>query len=295
MTNWNSQRSTSAPQSITVRFSSEGNPNGSVTLRSADTTDTILSYRSFSYIDTEGIEQFAEVVTSKLERTSKSFAKVNPSAVSSRLSQGLSAATGSTVQSEIRTLYDIGFSPSGPFLRSETVTSKISMAELAGKLPVPSYVAYQPSGTLITSGVLRTDYSTVWTPDGMATRSVTSGRIALGLTQAGQQAFAEQIRQREDLDFNAGEGGDFIADVVSSMAALVAQGTEVRAESGAPPVPMKPRDSDIARDSVSESNNGRRTTTARLANNNNLDTPPTTTRIFDMPFAPDDFYSWEAP
>jgi hypothetical protein len=129
----------------------------------------------------------------------------------------------------------------------------------------------------------------------VATQSVTSGRVALGLTQAGQQAFAEQVRQREDLDFNAGEGGEFIASVVSSMATLVAQGAEVRAESGAPPVPMKPRDSEIARDSVSESNSGRRTTRARLANDSDLDTPPTTTRIFDMPFAPDDFYSWEEP
>jgi hypothetical protein len=294
MTNWNYQRTTSPPQYITVRFASESNPNGSRTFSSSDTTDTTLTYRSLSYTDTEGVEQFVELVTSKIERTSKSFAKVNPSAVSSRLSQGL-AATASTVQSEIRTIYDIGVSASGPFLKSETITSKISIAELAGKLAVPSYAAYQPSGTLITSGVLRTDYSTTWTPNGVATQSVTSGRVALGLTQAGQQAFAEQVRQREDLDFNASKGSDFIADVVSSMAELVSQGAEVRAESGAPPVPMKPRDSDIARDSVSESNSGRRTTKGRLAGDGDLNAVPTTTRIYDMPFAPDDFYSWEEP
>jgi hypothetical protein len=297
MTSWNpSQVTVSPPQTITVRFSREGAIDGQVTYSSSDITTTIVSEQLIGYVDREGIEQRIIVATGKREETRKSFGKVNPAAVSSLLSKGASTGTtGISLLSQVLTLYDVKVNRSGPFLKGETVVSKISIAELAGRLSVPSYAAYTPSTGLITSSVLETQYLTALTPDGPVTRSFTVGRIALGLTQAGQQAFAQQMQQRSDLDFDTIEGGAFISKVVNSMATLVAQGAEVRDESGAPPVPIKPLESEIARDSVSETDNGRRTTRARLANDSDLDTVPTTTRIYDMPFAPDDFYSWEEP
>jgi hypothetical protein len=296
MTDWNPSRVTvSPPQTITVRYSNENNPNGQVTYTTQDTTLTLFSRQTLEYVDSEGLEQRIGVITAKLEETRKSLGKVNPSSVSSALAAGIVQIIGSRVTSETRTSYNVKVTPSGPFLKGETVISKISIAELAGRLSVPSYARYFPGNEQITSSILQTEYFTAWPPDGPATRSLTIGRVALGLTQAGQQAFAEQMRQRTDLDFATPEGGAFISAVVSSMAALVSQGVEIRDESGAPPVPLVPLESEVARDSISESNSGRRTTRARLANNNGLDAPPTTTRIYDMPFAPDDFYSWEEP
>jgi hypothetical protein len=266
-----------------------------VSFSSSDTTRSSVKYQSYTYEDTQGIERAIEVATSKYEQTSKSFAKVNPAAVSSKLAQGASSSPSGTVTSSIETQYDVGVSRDGPFLISETVITKISLAELAGRLPVPSYGAYDPSNGQIISSILTTEYSTTLTESGPFTRSVTSGQIALGLTQAGQQAFAEQVRQRQDLDWNTSEGAALIGDLVVSMATLVSQGSELRPESGAPPVPMKPSNDDISRNSINEAASGLRTITSQVSNTDDFSLSPTTTKTYIMPYAPDDFYDVEEP
>jgi hypothetical protein len=296
MTGWNPVEVTvSPPQTITVSFSREGAIDGQATYTTSDTTTTIFSTQSVEYVDSEGLTQRLRIISSKVEETTTSLGKVNPSYVSSALAAGLTTAIGSAVTSRIATVYNIKVTPSGPYLESETVTTEISLAELAGRLSVPSYASYFPGNQQITSSILETVYFTTWSLDGPITRSTTVGRTALGLTQAGQQAFAEQMRQRTDLDFATAEGGSFISAVVNSMAALVSQGAETRDESGTPAVPLQPLESEIARDSINESDTGQRTTTALLASDSDLNVLPTTTRIYEMPFAPDDFYSWEEP
>jgi hypothetical protein len=167
----------------------------------------------------------------------------------------------------------------------------MSLLELAGGLPVPSYSDYEPRSAQFESARRETSYNTQFGFDGPTTYEITSTWLALGLTQEGQQLFAEQMRQaRNTFDFDAGEGGDFIASAVESMVELVFQGNEIRSTSGISRAPIKARDQDLSRSTITQDDSGNRTDRFRATTEFNG-----RSRTYVMPYAPDGFYTWAAP
>jgi hypothetical protein len=290
MSNWTQSQTIAPPRTITVRYANQQGQQRSVALTSTDTGETVTTFFLFTYTNEQGATEDSEVAVRKIERKRTTQASVNGALVAGKLAVGQGLPSGDAI-TEIETTYEYDTSTSGPVLARERAETRISLSEFAGGLAVPSYEFYTPGTSLVTSTIRETVNFTATLADGrQATRTETSTWIAYGLTQEGQQSFAEQMKQTQDVATDPSGGGAYISESVLSMLPLVFQGTEVRAEIGRFPPPTKPPEHEIARDIINAGTGDRKTATGRVNYGNNNDT--TKTKTFNMPFAPDDYYQW---
>ena len=294
MTNWTYDRTISDPRTITITYTGESGISASVNLTSVDTSETETAYTRLSFTDDLGVVNFTDVAVLKLEVKRTTQASVNGALVASRLALGLGLPGGDAI-TEINTSYECDTSTLGPVLAKERIETKITTSELAGGLAVPSYQDYTPGVDLFLSTVRDIQHNTAFNIDGSAaTQTITKTWIAYGLTQDGQQSFAEQMRQAINNGLDPEASGEFISSAVESMKTLVFQGTEVQVNAGRVPPPTKPDDQSITRDLLLEGDTGEKTLTGRLSYTDDVvDSIITSIRNYVMPFSPDDFYSWD--
>jgi hypothetical protein len=294
MANWTESSTVSTPRSITIRYvTQDGNPS-SVTLTSTDTSQTDTTFRSVQFTDDNGMPDVVEVVTQKKEVRRSTQAAVNGALVASRLSFGLGLPGGDAI-TEITTSYEIDITSNGPVLASESSETKITTSELAGSLAVPSYEVYTPGTALFTSTIREIQHDTVFDEYGRAsTQTQTSTWIAYGLTQEGQQSFAEQMRQVSGAAEDESALGGIISSAVESMKELVFQGTEVQVNTGRVAAPIKPSDSSLIRNQINNGDTGRNFATGQVTYFSDvINSIITSIKNYTMPFAPDDFYNPE--
>lgn len=294
MTNWTYDNTVSPPRTITIQYVTEDGTASSVSLTSVDTSETDIAYTRMEYTDILGMQNAADVAVLKVEERRTTQASVNGSLVANRLSRGEGLPSGDAI-TLIETEYESESSVDGPVLIKERIETSVTTSELAGSLAVPSYEDYTPGVQLFLSTVRELDHTTVFDDAGAATTRTTAKTwIAYGLTQDGQQSFAEQMRQLQSSSIDPSEWGQQISDAVESMKALVFQGTEVQTNAGRPSAPTKPSDQAINRNELTENDTGIRYINGRLSFISDLTNSITTAvRDYVMPFAPDDFFSWD--
>jgi hypothetical protein len=294
MTNWTYDNTVSDPRTITIQYVTENGTSRSVSLSSVDTSETEIAYTRMTYADARGMEDAADVAVLKVERRRTTQASVNGALVANRLSRGEGLPAGDAI-TIIETGYESETSVDGPVLIKERIETSITTSELAGSLAVPSYEHYTPGTDLFLSTVRELAHSTVFDDTGAATTRTTAKTwIAYGFTQDGQQAFAEQMRQLASSDIEPSAWGGSISAAVSSMKVLVFQGTEVQTNAGRPSPPTKPSDQAINRNEITENDTGTRYVNGQLSFISDLSNSITTAvRDYVMPFAPDDFFSWD--
>lgn len=290
MSDWTLSQTISPPRTIVVRYANQQGEKREVSLTSTDTGQTNSTFFSYVYLNEEGAEESTDVVVRKIETKRTTQASINGALVAGKLAAGQSLPSGDAI-TQIETTYQYDRSTSGPVLVKERAETRITLSEFAGGLAVPSYEFYTPGTGLVTSTVRETVNFTAKSSDGReVTRTETSTWIAYGLTQEGQQSFNEQMKQTQDVALDPDGGGAYISASVLSMLPLVFQGTEVRTEIGRMPVPTKPPDHSIARDTINAGQGDRKTSRGRANYGNN--NGETKTRDYDMPFAPDDYFEW---
>ena len=294
MTNWTTSQTVATPRSITIKYLTPAGVASSVTLSSSDTSTTATTFRSVQYTDENGMPDIVEVVTQKKETKRTTQASVNGALVAGRLSFGLGLPGGDAI-TEITTAYDIDVTVNGPVLTGESIETRITTSELAGSLAVPSYEVYTPGTALFTSTIREIQHDTVFEADGRAaTQTQTSTWIAYGLTQEGQQSFAEQMRQVSGAAENESELAGIISSAVESMKELVFQGTEVQVNAGRVSAPVKPSDSSLIRNQINDGDTGRKFATGQVTYfSDAINSIITSIKNYTMPFAPDDFYEPE--
>jgi hypothetical protein len=291
MANWTEAGTVSTPRTITIQYATQDGVASSVTLTSTDTSDTDTSFRSVQYTDDSGMPEIVEVVTQKKETKRTTQASVNGALVAGRLSFGLGLPGGDAI-TEITTTYEIDITTSGPVLASETSETKITTSELAGSLAVPSYEFYTPGTALFTSTVREIQHNTIFDEYGRAsTQTLTSTWISYGLTQEGQQSFAEQMRQVSGTAEDESALAGTISSAVESMKELVFQGTEVQVNAGRVAAPVKPSDSSLIRNQINDGDTGRKFATGQVTYFSDvINSIITSVKNYEMPFAPDDYY-----
>lgn len=294
MTNWTTSNTVSTPRSITIQYVTQAGVASSVTLSSTDTSQTDTTFRSVQYTDDNGMPDIVEVVTQKKETKRTTQASVNGALVAGKLSLGQGLPGGDAI-TEIATIYEIDITSNGPVLASESSETKITTSELAGSLAVPTYEVYTPGTALFTSTKREIQHNTVFDDYGRAsTQTQTSTWIAYGLTQEGQQSFAEQMRQVSGAAEDESTLGGIISSVVESMKELVFQGTEVQVNAGRVAAPIKPSDSSLIRNQINDGDTGRKFATGQVTYFNDvINSIVTSIKNYTMPFAPDDFYEPE--
>lgn len=295
MSDWTFSETISPPRTMVIRYTNQQGQQRDVTLTSTDRSQTSTTFRSFSYLNEEGATEVTDVVVRKIETKRTTQASINGPLVVGRLSLGLSLPSGDAI-TEIETTYEYDTSTSGPVLAKERAVTRITLAEFAGGLAVPSYESYTPATELVTSTVRETMNFTATSADGRdVTRTETSTWIAYGSTQEGQQSFNEQMKQTQAIALDPNGGGDYIAASVLSMTPLVFQGTEVRTEIGRAPISTKPPTHSIVRDTINAGAGDRKTFTGSVAfESNGFGGVTIKTQDYTMPFAPDDFFEWVA-
>lgn len=293
MSDWTFSETIAPPRTITVRYANQQGQQQSVALTSTDRGQTTSTFRPFTYLNEEGATEVTDVVVRKIETKRTTQASINGALVAGRLAAGLSLPSGDAI-TEIETTYEYNTSTSGPVLAKERTETRLTLAEFAGGLAVPSYEAYTPGTSLITSTIRETMNFTATSADGReVTRTETSTWIAYGLTQEGQQSFNEQMKQTLTVALDPDIGGAYIEDSVMSMIPLVFQGTEVRTEIGRAPIPTKPPTHSITRDAINAGQGDRKTFRGSVAfESNGFGGVSIKTQDYTMPFAPDDFLEW---
>jgi hypothetical protein len=291
MANWTEAGTVSTPRTITIQYATQDGVASSVTLTSTDTSDTDTSFRSVQYTDDSGMPEIVEVVTQKKETKRTTQASVNGALVAGRLSFGLGLPGGDAI-TEITTTYEIDITTSGPVLASETSETKITTSELAGSLAVPSYELYTPGTDLFTSTIREIQHNTIFDEYGRAsTQTLASTWISYGLTQEGQQSFAEQMRQVSGTAEDESALAGTISSAVESMKELVFQGTEVQVNAGRVSAPVKPSDSSLIRNQINDGDTGRKFATGQVTYFSDvINSIITSVKNYEMPFAPDDYY-----
>lgn len=290
MSGWTSNRTYAPPRTIVVRYVDQQGQQRSVSLTSTDVSETSIGYSTFTYINDEGATDSVDVAVLKTEIKVTTQASINGALVAGKLASGQPLPSGNAT-TRIETSYEYVSSTSGPVLAREVMTTMMTLSELAGGLAVPSYEYYTPGTSQFVSIQRIAEYSTViLSGGGEATRSAISTWIAYGLTQEGQQSFNEQMKQLQSFALDPSDGRQYISNAVLSMTGLVFQGTELRVERGRIPIPSKPSDQSIARDTINAGQGDRKTATGTANYGSNNGT--TKTRDYDMPFAPDDFFEW---
>jgi hypothetical protein len=294
MTNWTYDNTAASPRTINIQYVTEDGTANSVSLTSVDTSQTDIAYTRMDYTDILGMQNAADVAVLKVEQRRTTQASVNGALVANRLSRGGGLPPGDATTT-IETQYECEASVDGPVLISERIETSITTSELAGSLAVPSYEDYTPGVQMFLSTVRELNHATVFDDAGAATTRTTAKTwIAYGLTQDGQQSFAEQMRQLQSSSIDPSEWGTKIDSAVESMKALVFQGTEVQTSAGRPAAPTKPSDQAINRNELTENDTGTRYINGRLSFISDLSNSITTAiRDYVMPFAPDDFFSWD--
>lgn len=290
MSEWTTSRTIAPPRSIVIRYVNQQGQQQSVSLTSTDISEANISYRTFTYTNEEGAIENVDVVVQKLEFKTTSQASVNGAMVAGRLATGQGLPPGNA-ETRTETTYEYVNSASGPVLVREVALTMITFTELAGGLAVPYYEYYTPSTQLFRAILRTTDYRTVTSSSGdEVTRSETSTWIAYGLTQDGQQSFSEQMKQGQSAGLDPNGWNSYISGAVSTMTALVFQGTEVRPERGRAVISVKPPNETIARDAINAGQGDRKSASGRA--NFGSDSGATKTKDYTMPFAPDDFLEW---
>ena len=293
MTDWTFDRTIAPPRTINIKYSTQDGVQRSVSLSNTDTSETQTTFALVQYTNDEGVPETAEVVVRKVETKRTTQASVNGAMVSQRLSYGLGLPAGDAI-TEIETTYEYDTTTSGPVLVRERAETKITMSELAGSLAVPSYEQYSPGTALVTSTVREVETQTAIDGAGReVTRTRTSTWIAYGLTQEGQQSFAEQMKQTQAVALDPGIGSVYITQSVLSMRPLIFQGTEVQIGVGRSPVPLKASDESLARNEINAGGTGRKLITGSVSFTENVFGGfSATIANYTMPFAPDDFFEW---
>ena len=295
MSDWTFSETVSPPRTMVIRYTNQDGQQRSVSLTSTDRGQTNTTFALFTYINEEGATENTDVVVRKIETKRTTQASINGALVVGRLSLGLSLPSGDAI-TEIETTYEYDSSTSGPVLAKERAETRISLSEFAGGLAIPDggYEFYTPGTSLITSTVRETMNFTATSADGReVTRTETSTWIAYGSTQEGSQSFRAQMQNTGDIALDSSGGGAYIAASVLSMTPLVFQGTEVRTEIGRAPIPTKPPDHSVARDTINAGRGDRKTFSGSVAfDNDGFGGVVIRTQDYTMPFAPDDFFEW---
>jgi hypothetical protein len=296
VSDWTSTRTISPPEDITIDYGFELS-NGetekrSVTFTSIPTTESRTEYRTYTFRNGEGKLQRADVATRKSEEKRVSVAAVAGSYISAKLSLGLDLPSGSAI-TRSDTTYQYKITTDGPQLISEETITKISDIQFVSGLPIPkeAFTTFSASTALMTAQITRIQYNTVTTVDGRSmTRQTTSRSLSFGLSQEGQAAFAILMNSLK-------EGGEVtgadVAAAVSSVRGLRSEGTEVQVSIGRAPTPQKPSDQDISASIIIDESEGLDrfiTGTIRFQGENYIDPEESVTAVYDMPFAPDDYF-----
>ena len=290
MSNPTYTKTVSEPIITRINYRRQNGFEGFADVSSVDESVTATQFQSVRFTDESGVDQIVDIATSRLEVRRRAAAIANGAWAANRLSRDLGVPSGSAA-TRTETIYTAKTSTAGLLLTSEISRTRMSLLELAGGLPVPSYSDYEPRLILFESARRDTVYTTQFGFDGPTTYEITSTWLALGLTQEGQQLFAEQVRQqRKEVDFDSGEGGDFIKVTIESMTELIYQGDEIRSFSGIMLAPIKARDQELSRSTITQNDSGNRTDRFRTQTIFNG-----RSRTYIMPYAPDGFFIWEEP
>jgi hypothetical protein len=260
MTNlWTKSETTGPSSKLVIEYKITNNQNQveqkSVTLTSTTNGTSTSTYTALSYTDRDGKPQSSEVLTRKVDRTRNTIAAVNPGYVAWRLGKRLGLPSGDAISENITTSEYIT-TVDGPVLKTETSDQYVSMSQFSGGLQLEEWGSFRPSGgELILSHrtIRRMDYSK--TSDGRdVTRTRTERYIAAAESSEWKNYAAKRGKEIKSLVTQFPEA---IEPFVRAMVPLVYEGTEVQIETGRIPVPQKPPDQDIARDSVTNGSGDR--------------------------------------
>jgi uncharacterized membrane protein YgcG len=264
---WTTSETISPPRTIVVDFvRKDSGIKGSVSLTSTSTSKTTTTYAQYSVngrriIGADGsptslvIYDLVDAVSATVQVNRSTQAAVNTAYVASRLSLGLGLPSGDA-NTEIETFntYRDGGTGVGLQIEEKVENTYISIVQLAGSLPIPSYEFYSPSPALVQSQKRVTKYFYATGPDGREyTKTETSSWMALALSQEGSQGSREQFKQlleaAGDIEDEAAQG-DAISSIVNASAELIFEGTEVQITLGRIPAPVRPPIEDILRDEI---------------------------------------------
>jgi hypothetical protein len=260
MTNlWTKSETTGPSSKLVIEYKTTNNQNQveqkSVTLTSTTNGTSTSTYTALSYTDRDGKPQSSEVLTRKVDRTRNTIAAVNPGYVAWRLGKKLGLPSGDAISENITTSEYIT-TVDGPVLKTETSDQYVSMAQFSGGLQLEEWGNFRPSGgELILSHrtIRRMDYSK--TSDG---RDVTRTRTERYIAAAESSEWKNYAAKRgKEMKSDAVKFPEIVEPFVRAMVPLVYEGTEVQIETGRIPVPQKPPDQDIARDSITNGSGDR--------------------------------------
>lgn len=240
---WTNERTVSPASNIEITYTTPAGATKKVSLRSTASTETETTFTDYSYTDKEGKEQSSEVASSKRSEARNTVAAVNGPLVVYRLSNGLSLPSGdaSTLSS---TSYAYVTTRDGPRLTREVTIEYKTDFELAGALNISDYSGWEPTGATFVSSVTTIEYDEKTGEQSRPyTQTITSRRLAWGLTQRGQQAAAEMFGSASPADYG---------DIVEAMAELVDEGAEVRTSIGKVPTPGRPSGVEPAIDDINK-------------------------------------------
>lgn len=292
MTDWRFSKTQSDPVTLRVRYTKQDGTQASVDLYSTQIAEARTEFTATSYTLPGGDVEEIDLVGRITEDTYKTIAAVNGSLVANRLSNGLGIPSGAAI-SRVATVYEYGLMSAGPpVLVRERVSNLISQIELAASLPVP-YDYYTPSAELVATTLRETRHETIIGRNGKeATRSETATWIAAGLTQNGQQSFAEQVKQLQGVLFEP-QAQQRLAAMLNSASRLVFEGTETRISKGRPTLPSKPSDQEDLAAEFNNNDDDLRIKPVRVVYSLMGGAVATREDTVYMPFAPDDFMLYQ--
>lgn len=292
MTDWRYSRTQSDPVVLTVRYTKPDGTESSVDLTSTQIAESRTEFITTSYTLPGGDVEEVDLVGRITEDTFKTIAAVNGALQASRLSRGLSLVSGIAI-ARVATVYEYGLMSAGPpILLRERVSNLISQIELAASLPVP-YDYFTPSGALISATLRERRHEVIVGRNGQeATRTETATWIAAGLTQNGQQSFAEQVKQLQGYLFEP-QAQAKLTEMVNNASRLVFEGTETRISRGRPTLPSKPSDQEILSSEFNGNDEDLRIKPVRVVYSLMGRAVATRESSVAMPFAPDDFMLYQ--
>jgi hypothetical protein len=264
---WTTSTTISPPRIVTVEFvlKSTG-AKQKVSLTSTSISKTTTNYSQYSVagkpvVGSDGsptvqpVFDLVDAVSSSIQENRSTQAAVNIAYVADRLSRGRGLPGGDALTLiETFNTYRDGGPGIGLQIVEKVENTYISIVQLAGSLPIPSYEFYDPSNSLIQSQKRVTKYFYTTSPDGREhTKTETSSWMALALSQEGSQGSREQFKQlleaAGDIEDEAAQGAA-ISSIVNASAELIFEGAEVQITLGRIPAPVRPPIEDILRDEV---------------------------------------------